>query len=101
MVIEPMDPADALSEDDQKAEGTEDEEIIKYTQDIKLFNNTDYMGKSKGLTMNYNKNMRVKFYRAEIGSELKTEELELLDTYEFSDLKDMYESSVKYQEEQA
>lgn len=31
MVIEPMDPADALSEDDQKAEGTEDEEIIKYT----------------------------------------------------------------------
>lgn len=31
MVIEPMDPADALSEADQRAEGAEDEDIIKYT----------------------------------------------------------------------
>ena len=30
MVIEPMDAADALSEADQRAEGAEDEEIIKY-----------------------------------------------------------------------
>jgi hypothetical protein len=30
MVIEPMDAADAMSEADQRAEGAEDEEIIKY-----------------------------------------------------------------------
>jgi len=56
------------------------------------------MGKSKGLTMSYNKNMRVKFYKAPIGSDQKVEELELLDTFEFSDLKEQYESAVKYQD---
>lgn len=51
--------------------------------------------------MSYNKNMRVKFYKAPIGSDQKVEELELLDTFEFSDLKEQYESAVKYQEAQA
>ena len=101
MVIEPMDPADALSEEDQRAEGAEDEDIIRYSQDIRLFNDTDYMGKSKGLTMVYNKNMRVKFYRAPLGSEVPIEEQELLDTFELDDLKDQYESAVKHQEAQA
>lgn len=101
MVIEPMDPADALSEEDQRAEGAEDEDIIRYSQDIRLFNDTDYMGKSKGLTMVYNKNMRVKFYRAPLGSEVPLEEQELLDTFELDDLKDQYESAVKHQEAQA
>merc|ERR1711908_267381 len=68
MVIEPMNPEDALSEADQRAEGAEDEEIIKYSQEIRLFNSSDYFGKSKGLTMGYDKNMRVKFYKAPIGS---------------------------------
>ena len=95
MVIEPMDAADALSEEDQRAEGAEDEDIIKYSQDLRLFNNTDYMGKSKGLTMIYNKNMRVKFYKGALGSEAPTEELELLDTFEIDDLKDQYEAAVK------
>jgi hypothetical protein len=56
------------------------------------------MGKSKGLTMSYNKNMRVKFYKAPIGSDQKVEELELLDTFELTDLKEQFESAVKYQE---
>lgn len=101
MVIEPMDPADALSEEDQRAEGAEDEDIIRYSQDIRLFNDTDYMGKSKGLTMVYNKNMRVKFYRSPLGSEVPIEEQELLDTFELDDLKEQYESAVKHQEAQA
>jgi hypothetical protein len=53
------------------------------------------MGKSKGLTMIYNKNMRVKFYKGALGSEAPTEELELLDTFELDDLKDQYESAFK------
>jgi len=98
MTIEPMDSADALSEEDQRAEGADDEDIIKYTQDIRLFNNTDYMGKSKGLTMLYNKNMRVKFYKGQLGSEAPTEELELLDTFELDDLKEQHESAIKQAE---
>lgn len=96
MVIEPMDQADALSEEDQRAEGAEDEDIIKYNQELKLFNSSDYYGKSKGLTMSYNKNMRVKFYKSPLGSDEETANLELLDTYEFNDLKDQYESAIKY-----
>lgn len=101
MVIEPMDPADALSEEDQRAEGAEDEDIIKYNQELRLFNSSDYFGKSKGLTMSYNRNMRVKFYKAPVGSEEKTEDLVLLDTFELSDLKQQYEDQVKWLEAQA
>lgn len=57
--ISPLDPADAMSEDDQLAEGLSEEEIIKYNQEFKLFNTSDYFGKSKGLSMNYNKNMKL------------------------------------------
>lgn len=96
-----MDPADALSEADQRAEGAEDDDIVKYTQELRLFNASDYYGKSKGLTMSYDKNMRVKFYKAPIGTELKTEELELLDTFEFTDLKEQYDAAVKWEETQA
>jgi len=53
------------------------------------------MGKSKGLTMSYNKNMRIKFYKGSLGSEAAVEELELLDTFELNDLKEMYESAIK------
>lgn len=94
-LIEPMDPAEALSEADQRAEGVEDEEIIKYTQELRLFNASDYFGKSKGLTMSYDKNMRIKFYKAPIGTEMKTEELELLNTFELTDLKEQYDAALK------
>lgn len=98
MIIEPMDAADALSEADQRAEGAEDEDIIKYTQELRLFNSTDYYGKSKGLTMSYDKNMRLKFYKAPVGSELPIAELELLDTYELTDLKAQYDAELKWLE---
>jgi len=101
MVIEPTNSADALSEADQKAEGAEAEDIIKYNQELRLFNSSDYFGKSKGLTMNYDKNMRIKFYKAPVGSETKTEELELLDTFELDDLKEQYDAELKWQETQA
>jgi len=99
MVIEPMDPADALSEEDQRAEGAEDEEIIKYSQELRLFNSSDYFGKSKGLTMSYDKNMRIKFYKAPAGSDQPVEELELLDTFELSDLKEQFAMELKAAEE--
>ena len=103
MIVEPTSSADALSEADQRAEGAEDEEIIKYTQELRLFNSSDYFGKSKGLTMNYDKNMRIKFYKAPIGAaeDTKTEELELLDTFELDDLKEQYDAELKWQETQA
>ena len=101
MIIEPTNSADALSEADQRAEGAEDEEIIKYTQELRLFNSSDYFGKSKGLTMNYDKNMRIKFYKAPVGAETKTEELELLDTFELDDLKEQYDAELKWQDTQA
>jgi len=30
---------------------------------LRLFNSSDYYGKSKGLTMNYNKNMKIEIYK--------------------------------------
>ena len=62
--ISPTKPEDAVSEDDQKAEGLEEADIIKYNQEIRLFNHEkDYMGKSKGLSMNYNRDMKLEFFR--------------------------------------
>lgn len=62
--ISPTKKEDAVSEEDQKNEGIEESEIIKYNQEIRLFNHTkDYMGKSKGLSMNYNKDMTLEFFR--------------------------------------
>jgi len=61
--ISPINEKDGLTEDEQKAEGIEEDEIIKYYQQMKLFNTSDYLGKSKGLTMNYNKNMRIQLYK--------------------------------------
>jgi hypoxia up-regulated 1 len=62
--ISPTKPEEAISEEDQKAEGLEEADIIKYTQEIRLFNrDKDYMGKSKGLSMNYNKDMTLEFFR--------------------------------------
>lgn len=48
--------------------------------------------------MLYNKNMRVKFYKGQLGSEAPTEELELLDTFELDDLKEQHESAIKQAE---
>jgi len=62
--ISPTKPEDAMSEDDQRAEGLEDADIIQYNQEIRLFNHQkDYMGKSKKLSMNYNRDMTLEFFR--------------------------------------
>lgn len=88
--ISPLDPSDAISEDDQKAEGIEEEDVIKYVQEIKLFNSTDYMGKSKGLSMNYNKNMKLELFKIdEEGAEV-----ELLETFTLDDVKEQYDEAL-------
>jgi hypothetical protein len=90
--ISPLDPTEAMSEEDQKAEGVEESDIIKYYQDIKLFNTTDYMGKSKGLSMNYNRNMKLELFRVD-GEDA---EPELLETFSIDDVKEQYENEVNY-----
>ena len=83
--ISPMNSEDAISEEDQLAEGREEADIIKFNQDIKLFNTTDYLGKSKGLSMNYNKNMKLEFFRADDENPI------LLDTFLLDDIQSQYE----------
>jgi hypoxia up-regulated 1 len=86
--ISPINPDDAMSEEDQLAEGREANDTIKYNQEIKLFNLTDYLGKSKGLSMNYNKNMKLEFFRAD------DENPVLLDTFLLDDLQTQFEYEI-------
>jgi hypoxia up-regulated 1 len=86
--ISPINPDDAMSEADQLAEGREENDIIKFNQEIKLFNKTDYLGKSKGLSMNYNKNMKLEFFRVDDANPI------LLDTFLLDDLQTQYEYEV-------
>ena len=54
---------DHLTEDEQKLLGVEDDAIIKYTQEFRLFNTSDYVGKSKGLSLNYDKDMKIELFK--------------------------------------
>jgi hypoxia up-regulated 1 len=74
--ITALNEEDALSEDEQKLLGAEEDEIIKYTQEFRLFNTTDYIGKSKGLSLNYDKDMKIELFSA-VGDGEKT----LIDTF--------------------
>ena len=78
--ISPINPDEAMSEADQLAEGREESDIIKFNQEIKLFNTTDYLGKTKVLSMNYNKNMKLEVFRTDEETPL------LLDTFLLDDL---------------
>jgi hypoxia up-regulated 1 len=80
MKIQPLDSKDSLTEAEQKAEGIDEDDIVKYTQDFKLFNTSDYLGKSKAINLNYNRNMKIEFFRKDGEVE------ELLDTYTLNDL---------------
>ena len=61
-----------------------------------MFNKTkDYYGKSKALTMAYDVDMKVELFKLGEDGE------ELLDTFEFDDLKKMYKSEVEYREKKA
>jgi len=79
--ISPQNAEDNLSEAEQVAEGVEEADIIKYTQDIALFNLTDYIGKSKGLSLNYNKNIKLDFFKVVEG-----QDDELIDTFVIDDV---------------
>lgn len=94
MKITPLNESDALTEDEQKAEGLEDDEIVKYSQEFTLFNTTDYIGKSKGLSLNYNKDMKLEFFKKE------GESLELLDTFVIDNLGKQYVHEIDYQRAQ-
>lgn len=78
--IQPLNPEDFLSADDQKAEGVEESEIITYTQEASLFNTTEYLGKTKAFTMNYNRNMKVEVFKHVDGEQV------LLETFILDDL---------------
>lgn len=90
--ISPINASDALTEEEQKAEGVEEADIIKYTQDFRLFNTSDYIGKSKALNLNYNRNMRIELFKA-IDNDAAN--LLLLDTFLLKDLKFQQEYEAK------
>lgn len=87
--ISPLNPDDAMSREDQLAEGIEENDIIKYNQEFKLFNTSDYIGKSKALNINYNRNMKIELFKNE------GEELELLDTFTLKDVKQSLEYEIE------
>ena len=61
-----------------------------------LFNKTsDYLGKSKALTMSYDVDMKVELFK--VGDEGE----ELLETFELDDLKSMYKSEIESREKRA
>lgn len=87
--ISPQNAEDNLSEAEQVAEGVEEADIIKYTQDIALFNLTDYIGKSKGLSLNYNKNIKLDFFKVVEG-----QDDELIDTFVIDDVEKQLKEEV-------
>jgi molecular chaperone DnaK (HSP70) len=88
--ISPLNASDATTSEEQAAEGIEDADIIKYNQEFKLFNTSDYVGKSKALNINYNRDMQIELFR-NVG-----EELELLDTFKLKDIKQSLEYEIQY-----
>ena len=95
MRISPLDPTQAMTEEEQKAEGIEEADIIEYSQEYKLFNQSDYIGKSKGLNLNYNKNMKIDLYKKdEDGNEIN------LDTFTLTDLSNQLQAEMDFQKKE-
>lgn len=65
--------------------------MIKYTQEFRLFNTTDYIGKSKGLSLNYDKDMKIELFAA-IGDGEKT----LLDAFVIDNVGKQYEAEIEH-----
>lgn len=86
--ISPLNSEDALSEDEQRAEGIDEEDIIKYTQEFKLFNTSDYLGKSKGLSLNYNRDMKIELFRED------GDNMILLDTFKLTKVKEQIANAI-------
>jgi len=65
--------------------------VIKYTQEFRLFNTTDYIGKSKGLSLNYDKDMKIELFAA-VGDGEKT----LLDAFVIDNVGKQYEAEIEH-----
>jgi hypoxia up-regulated 1 len=87
--ISPLDPKEATSREEQLAEGVEESDLIKYEQEFKLFNASDYVGKSKALNINYNRDMKIELLKQE------GDKLELLDAFLLKGVKTSLESEIK------
>jgi hypoxia up-regulated 1 len=86
--ISALNETDSMTREEQLAEGTEENDIIKYTQEFKLFNTSDYIGKSKALNINYNRNMKIELFKS------AGDDLELLDTFLLKDVKESLEYEI-------
>ena len=69
MKVSPLHPEDDLSEEDQRAEGLEDTDIIKYNQEVLFFNESSSLGEVKPLAINYNRDAFLEVFRSLRGSE--------------------------------
>jgi len=97
--LQPLKEADNLSEEDQKAEGVDEEDIIKYSQEMRLFNTTDYIGKSKALSFHYNRDMKIELFK--VFEEDGQEKFELLGEFILDDIKTQYENEISQREKDA
>lgn len=88
--ISPLKPEEATSREDQLAEGIEEADLIKYEQEFKLFNGSDYVGKSKALNINYNRDMKIELLKHE------GDQLELLDAFLLKGVKTSLESEIQH-----
>ena len=99
LVITPVNQADAKSEEDQRSEGLEDSDLVQYSQTYRLFNSSDYFGKSKAMTMNYDADMKIELFKLAKDADLE-ETGELLDTFVLDDLTKMYKHEVEYRQKE-
>lgn len=68
---------------------------MQYSKTLRLFNSSDYLGKSKALTMNYDVDMKVELFKIAKDADIESAESELLDTFELTDLKVMFSYEVE------
>jgi len=59
---------------------------------MRLFNTSDYLGKSKGLSLKYDKNMKIELFKKE-GEDA---ELELIETFTLDNVADQYKYEIEY-----
>jgi hypoxia up-regulated 1 len=82
--VSPLHSEDFLTKEDQIAEGVDEEDIVNYKEEIAIFNSSDYLGKYKGLSLNYDKDMKIEVFKTEAG------ETHLIETFILDDLKKQF-----------
>lgn len=68
---------------------------------MRLFNTSDFFGKSKALTMNYDVDMKLEVYKLPAGAELDSPEMELLDTFTITDVKKSFDYEMEKRQKEA